>query len=61
MSMGRLGKWLSCSMHTWHVVVGWLGRWLSCSMHTLQLDGRVGGLATACTHVSGMIGQVAQL
>ncbi len=44
-----------------HMVVGWLGRWLSCNMHTRQWDSWVGCSATACTHCSGMVGQVAQL
>ena len=68
MAVGWLGRWLRCSMHTWHwdgwhahTAMGWLGRWLSCIMHTCQWGGWVGGSAATCTHVSGMIGQVAQL
>ena len=44
-----------------HMAVGWLGRWLRCSMHTCQWEGWACGLAAACTHGSGMVGQVAQL
>ena len=70
-----LGRWLSCSMHTWQwdgwasgsaatrihgSWYGWVGGSTAACTHG-SWGGWTGGSTAACTHVSGMIGQVAKL